>query len=78
MIATWLLAIAGTIAYRSTGAPWGPGAQVVGSAADFIAPGQIVGSALLLVGSILYTYWAAAFGRISKTEPLLTNTMAQN
>lgn len=71
MSATWLLATAGGIAYAQTAAPFGPAGTVSAGAAAFVAPGQILGAALLLVGSLLYTAWAAFVGRATATEPLL-------
>ena len=77
MTATWFLAIAGGFAYAETPQPWGPMAANAtlpnGQAAhDFIAPGQILGAALLLLGSLLYTAWAACVGRERPApEPLL-------
>ena len=73
MCATWLLAVAGGIAYVQTPAPWGPAATVSPSAADFVAPGQIIGAVLPLLGSLLYTAWAAVVGRTrAQLEPLLS------
>ena len=73
MIATWLLAVAGGIAYAQTPAPWGPAGTLSAAAKAFVAPGQIVGAAFLLIGSLLYTAWAACVGKAAKTKaaPLL-------
>ena len=72
MLATWLLAIAGGIAYAQTPFPWGPVGSVSKGAAAFVAPAQIIGAALLFVGSVLYTAWAALVGREKAApEPLL-------
>ena len=69
MSATWLLAIAGGFAYFATPFPWGPGDT---TPTEFVAPAQILGAALLLVGSLLYTGWAACFGRpLPRTDSLL-------
>lgn len=69
MLATWLLAIGGGIAYAATPAPWGPGGALPQSELNFVAPAQIVGALLLLIGSILYTGWAACFGREKRARP---------
>lgn len=73
MCATWLLAIAGGIAYAQTPFPWGPAGAWGAGATGFVAPAQIAGAVLLLVGSVLYTAWAALVGRAAPTtpEPLL-------
>jgi len=75
MTATWLLAVAGGIAYAATPSPWGPDGDLSKGALDFVAPGQIIGAALLLLGSVLYTGWAACVGRERRmqTNPLLGN-----
>jgi len=68
--ATWFLVIADGIFYFSLPKPSGPGVDV-GRAADFVSPGQVTGATLLLVGSLLYTLWAAVFGCTKEPEPLL-------
>ena len=57
-LATWFLVIADGIAYFATPAPWGPNTHVSVNV-SLICPGQIIGSTLLLIGSLFYTYWAA-------------------
>jgi len=67
--ATWFLVVADGIYYFSLAPPCGPGVDV-GSSADFVSPGQVIGAMLLLLGSVVYTVWAAALGP-SKPDPLM-------
>lgn len=63
MIATWFLVVADGMEYF-----YGP------ESSSFISPGQIVGSSLLLVASLMYTVWAAFPPAPAKTpllEPVL-------
>ena len=74
--ATWLLAIAGGIAYAETPFPWGPDGTLSDGESAFVAPAQIVGALMLLLGSILYTAWSAELGGKSPAvEALLTNVV---
>jgi len=60
--ATWFLVIADAMAYLST--PEQIGDCEIGPLyhpdinKEFISPGQIIGSTLLLIGSLIYTVWA--------------------
>jgi len=66
--ATWFLVVADGLYYFGLPKPTGPGMDPPQS---FVSPGQVTGATLLLVGSLLYTLWAATFGRIKEPEPLL-------
>jgi len=58
-LATWFLVVADGIAYWAMPPPWGPNTHEAAEPTSLICPGQIIGSLLLLLGSIIYTYWAA-------------------
>ena len=77
--ATWFLVVADGIFYFSLPVPNGPGYHV-GGMRDFVAPGQVIGASLLLVGSLMYTMWAAIFGKSSTvraSDPLLRAVQPQ-
>ena len=62
-----------TAAVVETPFPWGPAASLSASTSSFVAPGQIIGAALLLLGSLIYTGWAAGAGREARAgSPLLS------
>jgi len=54
--ATWFLVVADSISYLGTPAPHGPAWS--GLNVNFIAPGQMIGASLLLLGSIFFICWA--------------------
>jgi len=62
--ATWFLVIADGMAYLDYPRQLGPDGPYIGGPLQssinvaFICPGQLIGSLLLLAGSIIYTYWA--------------------
>ena len=74
--ATWFLVIADGIFYFALPTPSGPGVDVR-SAIDVVSPFQVTGATLLLVGSLLYTFWAAMFARVKESEALLASMPAE-
>ena len=66
-LATWFLVVADTLFYLGLQPPYGPGAVVD---TPFIGVGQVVGAALLLVGSLIYVAWAT-FPPAAKLNPLM-------
>ena len=74
-LATWVLVAVNVVAYLLTPAPWGPGAALSPAWGDFLGPGGILGFSLLLLGSIIWTAWAACHHAGSRIvmppEPLL-------
>ena len=74
--ATWLLAIAGGIGYAETPFPWGAGGTLSTGESAFVAPAQIIGALMLLLGSIVYTAWSAELGgKATAVDALLTNAV---
>lgn len=69
---TWVLVIGDGFAFTANPLPYGAGKPMAG----YVGPANVIGSLGLLLGSILYTWWAAAFGK-GKTglpdEPLVVN-----
>jgi hypothetical protein len=76
-LATWLLAIADGLYFVQLDVPWGPGADI-GSANDFIKPGQILGAVFLLLGSLMYTVWSAVHDRQPAAAEPLTSILPIN
>lgn len=76
MVATWVLVVAGVLQYAAIPPPNGPGAKLSAQATDFIPPAQVAGAVLLLIGSLIYTGWAAFVGRErrARADPLLDIT----
>lgn len=56
--ATWFLIVADGMGYFAIQGEFGPNSHPAVNQ-HFICPGQIIGSSLLLVGSLIYTYWAS-------------------
>lgn len=70
---TWVLVIGDGFAFTANAPPYGAGRPMAG----YVGPANVIGSLGLLLGSILYTWWAACAGR-GKTvnmpdEPLVVN-----
>lgn len=77
--ATWVLVIGDGFAFVANSPPFGAGKPM----SPYVAPANVVGSIGLLLGSLIYTWWAACFGRGGKrhggpmmVEPLV-NVMPQ-